>query len=213
MRILAIGAHLDDIEVACGGALAVAVDSGHEVRMLVLSESDYTDRNGVLLRSRLQALGEGRAAAGVLGVADMVVLEHPAKDIPHHSRVVESIEAHVEDFAPDLIFTHWSFDTHQAHQGAALSTFSAARRHTSIFMYEPIYPSGRSYVGFRPQVYIDIEGGLERKLASLRAHESQYLKYGEAWLEAIEARARYRGFESGNAYAESFEVLRLGLKL
>ena len=40
MKIIAIGAHLDDIELACGGTIAKAVKKGHEVKMIVLSQSD-----------------------------------------------------------------------------------------------------------------------------------------------------------------------------
>lgn len=213
MKIIAIGAHLDDIELACGGTLAKAINNGHDVRMLVLSESDYTNFKGEVLRTKDQALTEGKKAAKVLGVDDLVILDNSTKDIPYHSRIVEQIEAEITDFQPDLIFTHWAFDTHQAHQGTALSTISAARRHSSILMYEPISPSGRSYVGYRPQLYIDISCSITQKLDSLKAHESQYEKYGENWIEAIEARARHRGFEGGYRYAESFEILRMGLAI
>lgn len=213
MKIIAIGAHLDDIELACGGTLAKAINNGHDVRMLVLSESDYTNFKGEVLRTKDQALTEGKRAAKVLGVDDLIILDNSTKDIPYHSRIVEQIEAEITDFQPDLIFTHWAFDTHQAHQGTALSTISAARRHSSILMYEPISPSGRSYVGYRPQLYIDISCSINQKLDSLKAHESQYEKYGENWIEAIEARARHRGFEGGYRYAESFEILRMGLTL
>lgn len=213
MRIIAIGAHLDDIELACGGTLAKAIKNGHDVRMLVLSESDYTNFRGDVLRTKEQALLEGQQAARQLGVEDLIVLDNPTKDIPYHSKVVEQIEAEISDFQPDLIFTHWAFDTHQAHVGTALSTISAARRHSSILMYEPISPSGRSYVGYRPQLYIDISCSIKDKLNSLKAHESQYQKYGDSWIEAIEARARHRGFEGGYRYAESFEILRMGLAL
>jgi LmbE family N-acetylglucosaminyl deacetylase len=41
MKILAIGAHLDDIELACGGVLAKAVRNGHEVKMVVMTNSAY----------------------------------------------------------------------------------------------------------------------------------------------------------------------------
>ena len=213
MRIIAIGAHLDDIELACGGTIARAIDNGHQVRMVVLSESDYTNYKGQVLRTRDEALREGRKAAEVLGVQDLHVLDNPTKDIPYHSVVVEQIEEQIDDFAPDLIFTHWAFDTHQAHQGVALSTISAARRHPSILMYEPISPSGRSYVGYRPQLYVDVSGSIHRKLDSLRAHLSQYKKYGQQWLDAVQARARHRGFEGGYDYAESFEILRMGLEI
>lgn len=213
MRLLAIGAHLDDIELACGGTLARATGKGHKVRMVVLSQSDYSNYRGEVLRTKEEALEEGRDAASILGVEDLVVLDNPTKDIPYHSLIVEQIEEQIDDFGPDLIFTHWTFDTHQAHQGVALSTISAARRHPSVLMYEPISPSGRSYVGYRPQLYVDIGDSIGQKLGSLKAHRTQYEKYGQRWIDSIEARARHRGFEGGCTYAESFEVLRMGLAI
>src|SRR5690606_42045890 len=43
LRVLAIGAHLDDIELGCGGALVRAARAGHCVRMICLSDSSYTN--------------------------------------------------------------------------------------------------------------------------------------------------------------------------
>ena len=46
MRILAVGAHLDDIEIACGGTLAKAIENGHDVKVLIMSKSGYTNKDG-----------------------------------------------------------------------------------------------------------------------------------------------------------------------
>lgn len=213
MRILAIGAHLDDVEIACGGSVARAVHHGHEVKMLVLSDSSYASYDGVVYRTVEQALEEGLEAARAVGVTDLEILDFSTKDIPHDSTVVEAIEASMDRFKPDLIFTHWPFDTHQAHRNTGLSTVSAGRYYTSILMYEPMMPSGRSYTPFRPQVYVDISAHIEEKLESLRAHESQHRKYGEAWIEAVKSRCRLRGFEMGVEFAEAFEAVRFEWKL
>jgi len=213
MKIIAIGAHLDDIELACGGTLARAVSLKHTVKMLVLSDSSYTNYEGKLIRKAETALAEGRRAAGLLRVDDLEVLGFPAKDIPYHSEVVEAIDERISTFRPDLIFCHWPFDTHQSHQHSALSSISAARYYNSILMYEPITPSGRSYIGFRPQVYVDITPFMPVKLKALRAHRTEFKKYGPMWLGAVKARAQHRGFEMGTHYAEAFEVMRLELQL
>lgn len=213
MKILVIGAHLDDIELACGGTIARASAAGHEIKMLVMSGSAYANYDGKVLRTVDEALAEGKEAASTLGVEDLIVMDFDTKDIPYHSTVIEPIDRTINDFHPDIIFTHWSFDTHQAHQGVSLSTISAARRCNSVLMYEPIAPSGRSYMAFRPQVYIDISEHIEAKIESLRAHKSQLKKYGEDWLGAVRARATHRGYEMGTKCAEAFEVLRYELKV
>jgi len=208
-RTLFVGAHLDDIELAAGGIAAQLCVLGADVYWLVLSGSDYQRYDGTKVREKAVALEEGRAAAQVLGVDQLDVRDFPAKDIENHSQVVEAIEAVVDQFRPTMIFTHWPFDTHRSHANAALATIAAGRRHNSILMYEPITPSGRSYVGFKPQAYVSIDTVIDKKLAALRCHATEYQKYGEDWIEGVLARARYRGYEMAAQYGEAFEVLRL----
>jgi LmbE family N-acetylglucosaminyl deacetylase len=213
MRILAIGAHLDDLEVACGGTLAVAARRGHAVRMLVLSRSGYANARGEVLRTEDQALAEGKAAARALGVDDLRVLGFPTKDVPATGASVEAIARELETFQPTLVLTHHRYDSHQAHVGTAQATFAAARRQPALWMYEGMQPSGRPLVPFKADVYVDIGDALPAKVAALKAHASQYAKYGEAWVETLSARARCRGFEAGVRYAEAFEVIRMPLAI
>jgi LmbE family N-acetylglucosaminyl deacetylase len=208
VKIFAIGAHLDDVEIGCGGSIARAVERGHEVKMLVLSDSSYTKYDGTVYRTVEEGLEEGPKAAAILGIHDLEVLDFPTKDVPFHSSVIEAMEERMDEFRPDVLLTHWPFDTHQAHRNTGLSTLSAARYYTSLLMYEPMMPAGRSFVGFRPQVYVDISPYIDRKLDALRAHGSQLRKYGDAWLQAVESRCRLRGFEMGVEYAEAFEAVR-----
>lgn len=212
-RCLFIGAHLDDIELAAGGAATSVLAQGAEVYWLVLSDSAYESYDGTRRRDQDVALAEGRAAAATLGVDVLDVRSFPAKDIENDSRLVETIEAVITDFDPTVIFTHWIFDTHRSHANTGLATVAAARRHNSVLMYEPITPSGRSFLPFRPQVYVAIDDAIERKLDALRCHRSEYAKYGEDWIEGVQARARFRGFEMTSGYAEAFELLRLELAI
>lgn len=210
MKILAIGAHLDDIEIACGGTLAKAVLSGHTVKVLIMSKSGYTSKEGKLQRSDELAVIEGVKALHVLGIQDIEILNFPTKDIPFTSDVVTAIDICMSQFDPDIIFTHHPFDTHQAHVGVSNATIAAARRRNTVFFYEPITPSGRSYVAFRPQLYVDIGQTIEQKLDSLREHKSEYNKFGaEDWIEGVYSRCGFRGYEIGKKYAEAFEVLRI----
>lgn len=210
LKILAIGAHLDDIEIACGGTLAKAVSSGHEVRVLIMSKSGYTDKDGAVQRSDKVAVREGLRALHTLGIQEIEILDFETKDIPFRSDVVNAIDLRMAEYNPDIIFTHHPFDTHQAHEGVSKASIAAARRKNTVFFYEPITPSGRSYVPFKPALYVDIESTLDKKIESLKCHSSEYNKFGaEDWIEGVRCRCGFRGYEIGKKYAEAFEILRL----
>ncbi|MBF0236080.1 MAG: PIG-L family deacetylase [SAR324 cluster bacterium] len=213
MKLLAIGAHPDDIELGCGGTLALASKLGHQIWVVIVSGDAAFNYENIAIRTSEQAATETYGAMEILGVEQTIRLGFADKDIPYNSNLIERLDKIITEFRPDRIFTHWPFDTHQDHCSSALSSISASRYFNSILMVEPLPPSGRSYVGFRPQLYIDITSVIDTKLASLKAHRSQYARYGERWIKAVESRASHRGFEMGVNYAETFEVMRFELKL
>ena len=206
MNYLFIGAHLDDVELAAGGTIVKLNKEGHKTKMLILSKSDYVDIYGKL-RSKEVALKEGVEAAKILNT-DLEVLDFPTKDIEFNSEVVSAIEKVIFEFEADVIFTHNINDTHQAHIATAKASLAAARYLNTIYFYEPIYPSGRAQVPFNPQIFSNINDFMDVKINSLKAHKSQYEKYKDEWIDAVVARARFRGFESNMKYAECFEICR-----
>ena len=213
LTILAIGAHGDDIELACGGTLAKAIKNGHEVTMVLVSGHGSNDHKNMKIRAQNVAQQEAKAAAKILGVSKLHILGYQDTFIPYSAELISKLEDIITDCKPDIIFTHFVFDTHQDHIRTAHSTISAARRQNTILLYEPINPSGQGYVAFRPQAYMDISQTIDTKIDSLKAHKSQYEKYTDKWIEAVVARAKFRGFEMGVDYAECFEVVRAELKL
>jgi len=62
MNILAIGAHFDDVELGCGGALARHVDEGDSVFAYVATVSGYTNINNQIVRTKEDASLEGKQA-------------------------------------------------------------------------------------------------------------------------------------------------------
>ena len=211
MRIFVVGAHLDDIELACGGTLAKAIGAGHKVKTLIMSQSGYTNYDGRVMRKNADAIIEGTNALHALGITEIEILDFPTKDIPYDSNTIDAIDSRLAEYNPDVIFCHHPFDTHQAHVGVSKSTISAARRKNTIFMFEPIAPSGRSYVPFKPQMYVDITEVMDKKIESLKLHTTEYHKFGEEWITGVTCRAGFRGYEIGTRYAEAFEVLRCEL--
>ena len=51
-NVLAVGAHADDVEIGCGGTVALHARNGDKVILLIMAESFYTYYNGTVLRSK-----------------------------------------------------------------------------------------------------------------------------------------------------------------
>ena len=207
-NVLAVGAHADDVEIGCGGTIAMHVEAGDNVIILVVTESSYSSYDGTVLRTVEESKTEMKSAAKVLGV-ELICLGFESKNVPYSAESVEAINKVIDEYSIDMIYTHWYHDTHQDHRRTTQSVLSAGRYVKNILMYEPEYPAGRSYLGFRNQYYVDITSTLDIKMNALKCHESQVKKYGDGFLEAVEARARHRGYEIGSKYAECFEIVRL----
>lgn len=207
-NILAVGAHADDVEIGCGGTVAKHVKNGENVILLIMAESSYTDYTGKVLRSIEEGTTEEKNASKILG-AKLINLGFKTKNIPYSSESIEAINRIIDDYSIDTIYTHWYHDTHQDHKRTTQSVLSAGRYISNILMYEPEYPAGRSYLGFRNQYYVNITSTFDIKMGALKCHESQIKKYGAAFMGAVKARAIHRGYEIGNKYAECFEIIRL----
>lgn len=207
-NILAVGAHADDVEIGCGGTLALHAEKGDNVIILVMAESSYTDYKGNILRSLEEGKSEEICSAKVLG-AKLINLGFETKEVPYSSESIEAINKIIDDYNIEIIYTHWHHDTHQDHMRTTQSVIAAGRYIRNILVYEPEYPAGRSFLGFWNQYYVDITSTFDIKMKALGCHKSQIKKYGGVFLDAIEARARHRGYEIGGRYAECYEVLRL----
>lgn len=196
--VLAIGSHPDDVELGCGGTLLAHRRRGDQVAMLVMTKGERGPQGAV---SRVDEQVE---AARQFGVHRVFWGGFPDGAVPEGVESIDRIQAVIDDIHADVVYTHSTHDTHQDHRAAAVATVAAARHVSRVLMYEA--PS--SSRGFAPYFYVDIGPFLARKLEALRAHESQVRKSRLVDLEAVEAQARFRGFQSRVRYAEAFEVER-----
>jgi LmbE family N-acetylglucosaminyl deacetylase len=199
-RVLAIGAHPDDIELGCGATLLAHAAAGDAVTMLVLTGGQAGP--GAAHRHE-----EQRQAAAVLGAAlrwgglvDCCVTSEAA--------TVRLVEEVIRDTDADVVYVHAPEDSHQDHRAAAAATLSAARRMSRVLHYQ-----SPSTLSFQPTVFVDVTGYLSGKLAALRAHASQVEMSAMVEPDAVVASARYWGAQARIGYAEAFAPCRLVLDL
>ncbi len=196
MKVVAIGAHPDDIELGCGGALIAHRDAGDEITMLVMTSG------AIGPGAEAERRREQEDAARILG-ASLCWGGFADGAVPDGVDAVSAIQIVVEGTGADVVYTHSVHDTHQDHRATARATFGAARRVSRVLCYE-----APSAVGFEPSVFVDVDGLVDAKLDLVRAHLSQVLGCGLVDLDAVAAQARFRGFQARSAQAEAFEVHR-----
>jgi LmbE family N-acetylglucosaminyl deacetylase len=204
LRVLAVGAHADDIEIGCGGTILrlVAEHPGLEVDWLVLSGAG----------ERAEEATES-AAAFTEGAGATRVTVEGFRDgfFPYEGGAVkERFERLKDEVAPDLILTHRLEDRHQDHRLVAELTWNTFRGH---LIWEFEIPKFEGDLG-QPNLYVPLEPDVgQRKVELLRkCFPSQA---GRSWFsdDTFWALLRLRGVESGGPgrFAEAFTARKLVL--
>ena len=198
MRVLAFGAHPDDIEIGAGGTIARHTSQRDEVLMVV----------ACLPGDRERRTEEARKAAKLLG-AELHLVDLDPSRLIFHREVIEQFDRVVTDFAPDIVYTHWNHDSHQDHAAVSNVSFAVGRKNRfAIYMYEQTLPGGVVPYSFNAGSFCDISEFIEVKIAAVTAHQSQLELNGQRWIEALRDRASYRGYQIGVKYTEAFEVVK-----
>jgi LmbE family N-acetylglucosaminyl deacetylase len=195
LNVLAIGAHPDDIELGCGAALLAHRRAGHTVTMLVMTAG--------LGPAEQRARPEEQEEAAALLRAGLLWGGFEDGRVPSDGPAVRVIESAIARTGAEVIYTHAAGDSHQDHRAVAAATAAAARRTQRVLCYE-----SPTSLGFSPTHFVDVDGLVEAKLGLIRAHLSQVMKNGLVDLEAVEAQARFRGFQARVRHAEAFEATR-----
>ena len=193
LRILAIGAHADDIEIGCGGTL-----------LRLMAEHDAELRY-VVFASTPERKAEAIAAAGELGASTIDIHAFRDSFFPYDDPVaIKTTMGQLrKDIDPDIVFTHHRSDLHQDHRLIAELTWNAFRDH---FVLEYEIPKYEGDLG-APNVYVPLaEDIAKRKIDILMRHYAS--QYAKGWFrrETFEALMRLRAVECNaqTAWAEAF---------
>ncbi|GAA4247956.1 PIG-L deacetylase family protein [Azospirillum formosense] len=205
MKVLALGAHADDVEIGCGGSLLRWAAEGHELVLYVATDSAYAAPDGRPIRRAEEARREAEASAArlraqlVLGTARTFAL---ACAEPLTARLVELFET----VQPDLALVHWGGDTHPDHRALFQATLHASRRCPRLLGYASNwYPGAET---FEPRLLVDISGTLEAKLDLIGVFASENGRTDGVWQRHAREQAALLGRQAGVRYAEGFHMVK-----
>lgn len=216
-RVLAIGAHPDDLEIQCGGTLARFAQQGVFVSMAIATNGSAGHMligPKELANIRHQEAEKSAKIIGAtlywLGYGDELIID----DIKTRLTFVEVIRKS----SPDLIITHDPQDYHPDHRIVSRLVFDASFLSglPNIKTESPAHPGVQplyyfdifNSACFQPSEYVDICGVFETKRQMLACHATQikWMKDHDNLdiLSMIEAHGRGRGLQCGVVYAEAF---------
>lgn len=223
LKVLAVGAHPDDLDLQCVGTLIRYVKEGHKVTMAIACTGNVGSKS--LTGPEIEAVRaiESQRSAQVVG-AELIMLGYRDAEVwldnPTWKRFVDLIR----QVDPDVIITHDTGDYVHDHSNVGQLAYRAAIwasvHNIPDCSYPPIMHIPTVYFMENiaaqrddpPTEYVDITAEYEQKLEAFRQHESQHgdfleKQFGVAnWFDYLEALGKLRGFQCGCKYAEAFRL-------
>ncbi len=208
LDVLAISTHPDDVELCCGGTVALLAEQGRRVGILHLTRGERGTRGTVAER-----VAEAEAAAAALGAAELDFLDCGDGSLRCTEAEEDALIAVLRKWRPELLLGPPPADRHPDHgrahrlvRDAAFYAGLARRGHGEphrpgvVFSYMQHYP-------FTPSLIVDVSAVWERKVAALAAYGSQLHQPGQQtdrdepetkvssreFALAVEGRARHFG--------------------
>ncbi|MNI39179.1 1D-myo-inositol 2-acetamido-2-deoxy-alpha-D-glucopyranoside deacetylase [compost metagenome] len=184
-RILVVFPHPDDEAFAASGTLAMYIDSGAQVTYACLTLGEMGRNMGIppfASRVTLPAIRKEELAASCLaiGIQDLRMLGFHDKmiEFEDQQRLDNEIMALLKELSPSLVITFYpGYSVHPDHDatGAAvirtIGRLSAAER---PLVHCVAFASNHEQAIGKADVVVDVTAFLEKKMASIRAHRSQF---------------------------------------
>ncbi len=183
MNVLAIGAHPDDLDICCGGTLALCAQRGDNVTMCIVTDGRAHpggDPDAVAARRRAEAEASARVIGAKLrwlGIPDGTLVD----DIPTRHKFIQLMM----DVSPDLIITHQPDDYHSDHSYTSrlvTATVQMAWAPPPALQGEPLrkrvpvaFMTTANGISFVPEEYVDVTDVWDEKIKMVMNHRSQYL--------------------------------------
>jgi bacillithiol biosynthesis deacetylase BshB1 len=217
---LAVGAHPDDVELACGGTLVKLISLGYRVGVLDMARGEMGTRGSAEIRA-----SEAEAASEELKLHIRDNLELPDGHIwlTEESRV--KMVRKIRRYRPRVIFTHYWEDPHPDHVHTCQIVREAAHvaglaKYDAEGGQERFRPHTVAHFMFprtaAPTFLVDITEYAEQKHNAILCYRSQLHDpaskepetnlSSEAFLRRIEARQRFYGSLIAVEHAEGFIV-------
>lgn len=225
-RALAVYAHPDDADVACGGTLGRWARGGSEVHLVVCTDGGRGTRDTALSPAELVTIraAELAEAAELLGLASHRVLGWPDGELDDGRELRGELVAIIRSLRPQAALGHdptavffgQDYFNHRDHRAAGWALLDALAPAAMLPHYFPeaglAHETAVAYLTgtLEPDVWVDVTATVDLKAAAVECHRSQFAQ-ADGWAgAAVRQRAEEEGRRAGVRFAEGFRRLRLG---
>jgi len=221
LDVLIFAAHPDDAELSMGGTIGRFTSKGLKVGVVDLTRGEMSTRGNTKTRAK-----ETKAASKVLKLKIRENLGLPDGEISISQNTLKKVIILLRNYIPKIVFAPYFNDRHPDHIDASLLikravfTSGLVKYKTSLngkaqssFRPKKLFYYMQTYL-FQPSVVVDISDHFETKMKAVLAFKSQFynptLKKEDTFisrpefLEYVEARAKFYGFQIGKKYGEPF---------
>ena len=199
MKVLAIGAHPDDIEIFMYGLLSIYKKKGHQVYTMIATDGA---KGGAITGKKLAQERANEAIKGLEKLSSPIFLNLPDGDLGEVLEHRKIIKDSILKIMPDLIITHSENDYHADHKSLSLITKSAVSHYIPI-----LYCDTLMGINFNPTYYVDITNYHESKKEAVLKHKTQE---PNRFVDLFELMNSYRAAQcnapKGN-YAEAYSFV------
>ena len=209
LRVVVFGGHPDDPESGAGGLMALLARGGHEV---ISAYGTCHRGNRTIDGEPEDAVRRREAVAGckVLGVTPKF-FDYSHEALVADAATVKAVSSWLDEVKPDVVVTHWPLDTHPNHHVVSSLVWQCYTPTGGWNLYWFEVLTGQQSLGFRPDLYLDIESVRPIKKEALDCHQGSLFvvmskKPGELWRRHEEMH-RARGAECGVAHAEAYQLV------
>jgi LmbE family N-acetylglucosaminyl deacetylase len=223
--VLAVYAHPDDADVACGGTLARWAKAGAAVHLIVCTDGGKGTFDPEVTPADLAArrAAELEASSALIGLQSVTNLGYPDGGLADSDELRGTLVEWVRRLRPDVacghdptaLFFGQEYFNHRDHRLAGTTLLDAVSPAAALPHYFPeggpphqvatVLLSGT----LEPDVWVDVTETIDLKAAAVECHRTQFAEPGGWAGEAVRRRAEQEGRRAGTGYAEGFRRLTL----
>lgn len=218
---LIFAAHPDDAELSMGGTISALTSKGLKVGVVDLTKGEMSTSGNVITRAK-----ETSVATKILRLKHRENLGLKDGNIVLSQKTLKQVVTVIRKFQPTIVFAPYFNDRHPDHMdtgqlikravfSSGLKKFKTTIAGKLQAQYRPkkIFYYMQTYL-FDPSFIVDISDTFETKMKSVLAFKSQFNNFSEKeeqtfinrpeFLDYVEARAKFFGFQIGKKYGEPF---------